>query len=500
MKNIELRLDDISPPPVDGRIDRLSLILGLIAIAISAASALAIGQFGALILLVVPAVVFLLVVFIQPDYGLLIFVFITVTQVSNVAINFYDAPSIAQPLAGLLMAVILLRMVIYRELPLNWRQIAPVLVIYIIALFISMFNADDFEMSSAAFIGFFKDALGGVIVILLIQRPGSFRKAIWALVIAGMFMGSISMFQTVTRTYDNNYFGFGRWESQTAGQDSRNRLTGPYDNPNAYSQVMVVIFVLALERLWHEKRSLLRLIAGWSVIVCGLTIVFTYSRGGVLTLLAATGVLFLQNRPRILPVLLTAVVGLALVQFLPADYTSYISTVRDLIPTQTNDQVNDSSFRGRLSENLVAMQMFEDDPLFGVGLGNYQIQYQNYSRQIGLDHRRVTRNPSSLYLEVLSEQGVIGAAAFLLLLYTIFSGLITSRRKFSLAGMNDHSNLTMALLAGLAGYMIAALVKNSAYSNVYWVLVGIALSAVQVSMFSLREKSELAGFSKSHGR
>jgi len=495
-----LSLDELSPPPVDGRIDKLSLILGLIAIAISAASALAIGRFGALVLLVVPAVIFLLVVFIQPDYGLMIFVFITVTQVSNVAINFYNAPSIAQPLAGLLMAVILLRIVIYRELPLNWGRIVPILVIYVVALFISMFNADDFEMSSMAFIGFIKDALGGVIVILLIQRPASFRKAIWTLVIAGMFMGSISMFQTVTRTYDNNYFGFGRWESQTAGQDSRNRLTGPYDNPNAYSQVIVVIFILALERLWHEKRTLLRLVAGWSVIVCGLTVVFTYSRGGVMTLLAATGVLFLQNKPRILPVLLTVVAGLAVVQFLPSDYTSYISTVRDLIPTQTNDQINDPSFRGRLSENLVALRMFSDDPLFGVGLGNYQTQYQNYSRQIGLDNRRVTRNPSSLYLEVLSEQGLIGSTAFLLLLYTVFSGLIISRRKFLLAGLNDHSNLTMAMLAGLAGYLIAAVVKNSAYSNVYWILVGIALSAVQVSMFSLREKNELAGFSRSYGR
>ncbi len=57
--------------------------------------------------------------------------------------------------------------------------------------------------------------------------------------------------------------------------------------------------------------------------------------------------------------------------------------------------------------------------------------------------------------------------------------------------------MTMALLAGFAGYMIAATVKNSAYSNVYWVLVGMALSAGQVALFSVREKNnELAGVIK----
>ena len=337
-----------------------------------------------------------------------------------------------------------------------------------------------------------------MIVILLIQRPTSFRQAIWAFIIAGIFMGSISVFQALTSTYDNPYSGFGGWEAQSSGEQSRNRLTGPYDNPNAYSQVMVVIFALALERLWHEKRSLLRFFAGWSAIACSLTIVFTYSRGGVLTLLATVGVLFLQNRPRILPVIITVVIGLGLVQFLPSDYTSHISTLQDIIPGQNNNQVNDPSFRGRLSENIAAWRMFLSDPFFGVGLGNYEIQYQDYSRQIGLDTRRITRTPASLYLEVLSQQGLVGVFPFLLLIYTIFAGLRVARLQFAHAGLQDHSNISMALLASFAGYMIAATVKNSAYSNVYWVLVGIALSASLIARYSSREKSELAGLVKYH--
>jgi len=478
-----------------GKPDRLPVILGLIAIAISGVLAAAISDYGALILLAVLALVFLVVVFVKPDYGLVIFIFITVTQVSNVAIKFYGAPSIARPLAALLMAVILLRIVLYGERLLNMSRFVPVLALYIFALFVSMLSAEDFVLSSDTFNGFFKDALGGVIIILLIQRPASFRQAAWAMIIAGIFMGSISVFQAVTDTYDNSYFGFGGWDTQTAGQQTRNRLTGPYANPNAYSQVMVVIFALSLERLWHEKRSLLRLAAGWGAFVTSLTIVLTYSRGGLLTFIATLGILFLQNRPRLFPLLLTIMVALGLTQLLPSDYALRVSTLQDLIPSQ-NNQITDQSFRGRLSENIAAWRMFTDDPFFGVGLGNFSVQYQEYSRQIGLDPRRVSRTPASLYLEVLSEQGMVGAIPFALLLYTIFTGLIFARVHFTFAGLTDHSRITMGLIAGFAGYMFAATVKNSAYSNVYWILVGLAISAYQVALYHSREKSELLGTRK----
>lgn len=111
MKTFTSNILDTDTQKRQGKPDRLPVILGLIAIVISGVLAAAISDYGVLILLAVLALVFLVVVFVKPDYGLVIFIFITVTQVSNVAIKFYGAPSIARPLAALLMAVILLRIV-----------------------------------------------------------------------------------------------------------------------------------------------------------------------------------------------------------------------------------------------------------------------------------------------------------------------------------------------------------------------------------------------------
>ena len=88
-----------------------------------------------------------------------------------------------------------------------------------------------------------------------------------AIILAGAFMGSISVFQYLTNTFDNAYFGFGNWITEVAGQVERSRIAGPFSNPNAYAQTLVVVVPLALDQLWHEHRSLLRLLAAWALAV-----------------------------------------------------------------------------------------------------------------------------------------------------------------------------------------------------------------------------------------
>jgi O-antigen ligase len=130
--------------------------------------------------------------------------------------------------------------------------------------------------------------------------------------------------------------------------------------------------------------------------------------------------------------------------------------------------------------------MFLDHPVLGVGLGNYSVNYQDYSRAIGLDTRRTPRTPASLYMELLSEQGVVGTTIFAFLLVLIFRELRSARRNFRLSGMRDEAFMVTAVFAGFAGYMISAIFKNSAYSNAFWVLVGIALAAGQVAYTSMQ--------------
>ncbi len=470
--------EQLSPPML---VSWLAVLFAILALVAGGVIAVAIHQIGVLALLAIPVALIFAAAIVQPELGLLALVFITTTQLSNVAIKFHGLPSLAQPLAGLLMLVILIRFALYGERPLGWTRVGSILVGFGLIWMLSLFHAGDYESARQSFVGFIKDVLGGVIVVFLIQRRSSLRRVIWAFVAAGIFMGSISVFQYLTGSFNNLFLGFGGWESQYSGAISRNRLTGPYSNPNAYAQVLAVIVPLALDRVWQERRLALRLLAGWAAVACSLTIFFTYSRGGFLTLLFTLGVLLVQRRPRLLPLILTAVLAFGLLMvFLPGTYTERINTLTQLAPSQA-DQVSDPSFRGRMSENTAAWRMFRDNPLLGVGLGNFKVNYQDYSREIGLDPRRDQRSPASLYMEFLSEQGLVGTVLFFFLIFLVFRGLLIAKRQFHSIGMDDEAYLTSALFAGLSAYMFASIFKNSAYANVFWILIGVALATIQVA-------------------
>jgi putative inorganic carbon (hco3(-)) transporter len=480
--------DKLSPSATSGQsaarwIDWLSVVFATLAIILGIAIAVSVGEFGTLALLAIPLMLIFVAALGQPQLGLVAFIIITFTQLSNVGIKYYGFPSLAQPLAGLLFMLILLRISLYGERPLGWVRAGPVLLIYAIVWFASLLHAGDFQAASTTFIGFVKDALGAVIVIFFIQKPSSLKGAVWALVLAGLFMGMISVFQTLTGTFGNNYFGFGGWQAQVSGDASGHRLTGPYDNPNAFAQVLVVIIPLALDRLWSERNIILRLLAGFATLLGVITIVFTYSRGGFLAMLFALGIYVVLRRPNFFPLILTAALAIGLIQFLPDTYSSRILTLFQLAPSQ-NTLVTDTSFLGRTSENIAAWRMFLDHPVLGVGLGNYSVNYQDYSRSIGLDTRRTPRTPASLYMELLSEQGVVGTAIFAFLLILIFRELRSARRNFRSSGLHDEAYMVTAIFAGFAGYMFSAIFKNSAYSNAFWVIVGIALAAGQVAYIS----------------
>jgi hypothetical protein len=99
--------------PASGLVDWLTVLFTLLALAAGVIIALVVGQFGALALLAVAAIPVVVIMFLQPDLGLVIFVFITYTNLSNVLIRFFGLPSIAQPMVALLVLVILVRHFVY---------------------------------------------------------------------------------------------------------------------------------------------------------------------------------------------------------------------------------------------------------------------------------------------------------------------------------------------------------------------------------------------------
>jgi O-antigen ligase len=456
---------------------RSSPLFILFASALGVLISMAVSQFGWLTLALIPVAAMAFTALSRPTFGLMALVIVIFAQIQRVFTEFLNLPGPGQPLVGFLILVSLIRFLIFDERAAGWLKNTLILGMYLIFLVLSVTVAQEAEPAMEELFDLAQNILIASLVIYILRDFASLKTAVWAVILAGLLMGAVSVFQNVTNTYDNPYWGLGG--SEFSGYVGRPRATGPYMTPNPYAQVLVVIFILALDRTWHETKIPLRLLAGGSALLCALALIFTDSRGGIANLAFTLFVFFLFNRPNLNSLIVVGVFALVVARFLPNNFFDRLMTLTELF--DNNGAIYDESFRGRTSENIAARMMFADHPFFGVGLNNYSENYLKYSREIGLDPRREQRDPASLYLQLLAEQGLIGFTVFIFFVVSIFVRLFKAHKDFKALNTRDEMYLTSALFAALAGYMFMSLYKNNAYSNVFWTLVGMCISAAQIA-------------------
>jgi O-antigen ligase len=336
-----------------------------------------------------------------------------------------------------------------------------------------------------------KDALIAVVVVVIIRKASTLRYAVWMLLLAALFLSSITTYQQITGTFTNNYGGFALADTQQIVTGTSDfRLAGPL-SANYYALILVMIVPLALDRLWHEKSTLLRLLAAITLFTSVFSIIFTYSRGGFLALIVVLGLMLWHHRTKLTLIFALLLVGLVAFQYVPDQYKARMGLLTDLVSVITNEEtavVTDSSFRGRQSEITAAWQMFADHPFIGVGLGNYNATYLDYAEHLGLDTRGVSRSAHSLYLEIAAETGLIGLISFGLILAVSFQSLFAAYHIFLDINQRDSAYLTWALAVALVGYLTATLFLHLAYPRYFWLMIGLVIAAKNVAEY---EKNQL---------
>jgi O-antigen ligase len=229
------------------------------------------------------------------------------------------------------------------------------------------------------------------------------------------------------------------------------RAAGPVGDPNFFALVMAALIPFTLYVVARGGR---RQVLGVVATLCLIAGVFaTGSRGGLIAVgvsIIGAGVVMPVFRLRVAAV---AVVIAALVA-LP------------LFATQTQD-ASGRTIQGRLTENLVAVGMFSDHPIMGVGPGQFEANYHDYTRFIGNDPRPV-REAHSLPLEIAAEQGLAGVIGFLVAFLTAF--------RFAWARGAWRLLVGRAVLLSIATYMTASLFLHGSEIRLLWVLLGLLLA------------------------
>ncbi len=426
------------------------------------------------------------------EFGLLFLTFITYTRFSDIVVQYYNAPSVAKSFIVLLIIAIFVRWALFGERPNRLTVPIILFIAYGLVGLGSLLYAVDTSAVTAALDDYVKNVAIALVVIAILRNPSQLKRVIWTLLVVGIFLGALSVYQYLTRNYSNIYGGFAvaKFMNITTGVNDY-RLTGPVGDPNFFAQVMVVLGLLGIERFFHEQHPILKALAGLCAALSILTVVFTFSRGAFVAIILALILYFYAYPPKPFQLVGVLILAIVLIAFIPSTYYDRVLTIQNLFPTP-NGFINvkqDSAIQGRASETLTAAVMFVSHPLLGVGLNNFPILYQEYTKSLGLAPSSQERSPHNLYLQVAAETGIIGLIAFMAIVILGYRSILKARKKLIEGGMLDYADMVTGFAVALTGYMIAAVFIHGAYARYFYLLIGIAF-ALPILVENIQVKAE----------
>jgi len=245
------------------------------------------------------------------------------------------------------------------------------------------------------------------------------------------------------------------------------RVQGPLgsfiygNNEMALALIMTIPLMrylqLQAESFW------IRLGLGVSMLLTGIAIIGTQSRGALVGMIAMGIFLFLKSRNKFFTLLPILVIVGAVALIMPQEWYDRMSTI--------TAEKQDSSVQGRFSAWRMAVNIAKDR-ITGGGFETFQKgTYQMYSDD---PNRGRTTDAHSIYFEIIAEQGFIGFALFMLLAWFTWN---TGNRIRKLARKNNETrwafDLASMLQVSLIGYAAGGAFLGLAYFDLYYDLIAL---------------------------
>ena len=243
---------------------------------------------------------------------------------------------------------------------------------------------------------------------------------------------------------------------------------------------MVVLLPLAIFRVWAERSRLLRMLAAAACIPILSGALLTFSRGAGVSVVITLLVMVFLRTIKLWHFFVIALVGYLFVLVAIPDYAYRISTVADLAELASGDIADTgSSVRGRATENLASLNIFLDHPVLGVGPGQTNLYTTQYGNELGIKMLEGTRRAHNMYLEELSDTGILGFTIFMsIVLFTMYQ-LVKVRRRWA-RSRPDIAFTASGFLLAIIAYLSTAVFLHLSYVRYYWLLLALAGATVHI--------------------
>ncbi len=235
--------------------------------------------------------------------------------------------------------------------------------------------------------------------------------------------------------------------------------------------------------LRYTARSKVRnLLLLGAVAVFTLTTMVTFSRGGFIGLLAIGLYVWLGSPRKLRSALVVMFLVLIAVALAPKNYGDRIRSI-------TEEGTTEGTAEDRIYEWKIGMKMFADNPLIGVGQGNFPYRFADYEGEQSLRGRsRAGRAAHSIYITLLAELGLIGAGIIAAMVWATLKDLRRLRRMatpqsddtpVARAIKNEVRAFRAAMVGSLIAYFVGSIFISTLYYPNYWLLTAFCIALIQ---------------------
>lgn len=446
-----------------------------------AAAALAVGDSSpAKLAALVLFALLCLMVLRYPLAALSLLIIMITANLSPNLIQGVGAPSVAKLAAPGLVALLAARYLLWGDRPYAcWLALWLLTGLLALKLFGAVY-APDWGKTLSDTADFIKDAIVAILALAFMGYRKGFEAVTLPAVLTVAAICGLGLLQIAGFDLPGAFSLFARFGEYNG------RFAGPIEDENFFAVVVVFCIPLALTELLEARSALGRLFWGLAASLLLFGLLATQSRGGVLALCIGLAILFLQlsRRQKLAAVAASAAVALAASFFVGEAAFERLATLGDLVGQGRIDK----STEGRLGSWAVAVEIFKTYPWLGVGAGNFNLLYQDYALELGLIFRGEGRSTHSLYLEVLTEQGLLGLIYFLAMLGCAAGGILSACRQAQAAGDRRLAHRFAAFGAGLAGYLAGMALLHDAYPRFLWIVIVLGIEAGRIARQRLADR------------
>jgi O-antigen ligase len=254
------------------------------------------------------------------------------------------------------------------------------------------------------------------------------------------------------------------------------RPLGPSADPNYEALSLVMTVPLAVWLNYYDDRWFWKWVGRVSTPILAFAVFVSQSRGGLLALVIMGALAWLnsQNKMRLLVGFAAALVFMFAIG--PGQMISRLQQIQFAGQAETGAEV---STRARVELARAGLRMVEAHPVFGVGLGQFQVYEFHYNPLlVSLEgHPHIAHDT---YVQLGAEGGIPTLVLYLAILGMT---LATCRNAQKAPGVpDDFAALALAFQMGLIGIMVAEIFLTAQYLKEVWVFISLTPNLYVISL------------------